>query len=66
MSGPINYITFELAEIQHREYGAEASRYWGQNVTKSDQPARLQGRKLALALGGIGMTVVLLVQPLPL
>jgi hypothetical protein len=36
----INYISFELAEMQHREYEAQASRYWGQNVTKSERPDR--------------------------
>ena len=56
---------FELGKMQHQEYEAEASRYWGQNDTKEDKPTWSKGRKLALALSGIGVTVVLLVQLLP-
>ena len=63
MSGPIT--NHELGKMQHREYEAQASRYWGQNVTKVDQPTWSKGRKLALALGGVSVTVVLLVQLLP-
>jgi hypothetical protein len=37
--------------MQRREYEMQASRYWGQNVTKSERPARSKGRKLTLALG---------------
>ena len=61
--GPIT--NYELGKRLHREYEAEASRYWGQNVTRGDKLGRAKGRKLALALGGIGMTVVLLIQLLP-
>jgi len=61
MSGPIT--NFELGKMKHREYEAQASRFWGQNVTKSDQPARSKGRKLAL--GGVAIAVFLLVQLLP-
>ena len=63
MSGPIT--NFELGKMQHREYEAQASRYWGQHIDKQDKLGRSKGRKLALALGGVGMTVVLLVQLLP-
>ena len=63
MSGPIT--NYELGKMQHREYEAQASRYWGQYIAKQDKLGRSKGRKLALALGGIGMTVVLLVQLLP-
>ena len=63
MSGPIT--NYELGKMQHREYEAQASRYWGQNLTTGDKPTWSKGRKLALALGGVGMTVVLLVQLLP-
>ena len=63
MSGPIT--NYELGKMQHREYEAQASRYWGQNITMGDKPALSKGRKLALALGGVGVAVVLLVQLLP-
>ena len=63
MSGPIT--NFEQGKMQHREYEAQASRYWGQNVTKHDKPTWSKGRKLALAFSGVGVTVVLLIQLLP-
>ena len=62
MSGPIT--NFELGKMQHREYEAQASRYWAQNVTKSDQPIWSKGRKLALALSGATLTTLLIVQML--
>ena len=63
MSGPIT--NFELGKMQHREYEAEASRYWRQHLAMQDRLGRSKGRKLALALGGVGVTVVVLVQLLP-
>ena len=64
MNGPINYF-FELHRIQQREYEAQANRYWRQHLAKQDRLGRSKGRKLALALGGVGVTVVVLVQLLP-
>ena len=63
MSGPIT--NFELGKMQHREYEAEASRYWGQHLENRDKRGRSKGRKLALFLSGVGVAVVLLVQLLP-
>ena len=63
MSDPIT--DFELGKMLHREYETEASRYWGQHLAQQDKLGRSKGRKLALALGGVGLTVVLLVQLLP-
>jgi hypothetical protein len=45
MSGPIT--NFELGKMQHREYEAQASKYWGQNVTQDDKPNLL--KRLILA-----------------
>ena len=62
MSGPIT--NFELGKMQHREYEAQASKFWGQNVTKDGKPALTKGLKLALALNGAGLATLLIVQML--
>ena len=64
MSDPIT--DFELGKMLHREYEAEASRYWGQHLENQNRLGRSKGRKLALALSGVGLIVVLLVQLLPI
>ena len=64
MNSPMT--NFELGKMLHREYEAEASRYWRQHMTKADRAGRSKGRKLALALGGVGAAVVLFIQLLPL
>ena len=58
--GPIT--NYELGKIQHREYEAEASRYWGQEASRRARPGLVQPHKLVLTLGGITLTVFLLVQ----
>ena len=63
MSGPIT--NFELGKMQHREYEAEASRYWGQQATSEGKPAQRKVYTLALALTGVTLMVILLVQLLP-
>jgi hypothetical protein len=57
--GPIT--NYELGKMQHREYEAEASRYWGQ-ATRDDRPGLSKKRKLALALSGVALTTLLIVQ----
>jgi hypothetical protein len=64
MNSPMT--NFELRNMPHREYKAEASRYWRQQVTKADLLGRSKGRKLSLALGGVGIAVVLFIQLLSL
>ena len=64
MNGPIT--NYELGKIMHREYEAEASRYWGQDVTSEEKPALTKVYKLALALTGVILTMLLLVQLLHL
>ena len=64
MSGPIT--NFELGKMQHREYEAEASKYWGQDVTSEEKPGLAKAYKLVLALIGVTLTALLLVQLLPL
>lgn len=64
MNSPIS--NFELGKMTHREYEAEASRYWGQAVADEEkQPGRMKVAKLAVALGGISATILLFVQLLP-
>ena len=58
--GPIT--NYELGKMLHREYEAEASRYWGQDVTRDDKPSMSKKYKLALALSGVTVTIVLIVQ----
>ncbi len=62
MNGPIT--NFEFGKMQHREYEAQASKYWGQNVAKDDKPTVSKRYKLALALSGAGLTTLLIVQML--
>jgi hypothetical protein len=57
---------YELGKIMHREYEAEASRYWGQDVTSEEKPSLAKAYKLVLALTGVTLTALLLVQLLPL
>lgn len=63
MNGPIS--NFELGKMMHREYEAEASRYWGQDVTCEVKPARVKVTRLAMALSGLSVTAVVLVHLLP-
>ncbi|HMR65701.1 MAG TPA: hypothetical protein PKE64_16965 [Anaerolineae bacterium] len=63
MNGPIS--NFELAKMMHREYEAEASRFWGQDVTGEEKPARGKVNRLAVALGGVSVIAALLAQQLP-
>ncbi len=64
MNSPIS--NFELGKMTHREYEAEASRYWRQSVTDEEkQSGRMKGAKLAMALGGLSAMVLVLVQLLP-
>ena len=63
MNGPMT--NYELGKIMHREYEAEASRYWGQDMTSEDKPGQRKVNKLALALTGITLTALLFVQLLP-
>jgi hypothetical protein len=60
MSGPIT--NFELGKMQHREYEAEASRYWGQDATTDDKSSFSPKLKLALALSGAILTALTIVQ----
>jgi hypothetical protein len=62
--GPIT--NYELGKITHREYEAEASRYWGQESINEEKPGQTKASKLALALTGVILTALLLVQLLPL
>ena len=62
MNGPIT--NFELGKMQHREYEAQASKYWEQNVAKAEKLTLGKGYKVALALSGVGLTALLLVQML--
>lgn len=48
MSGPITH--YELGKSLHREYEAQASRYWGQDLTGSGESILTIGRKLALVI----------------
>ena len=60
--GPIT--NYELGKMMHREYEAEASRYWGQDTTREYKPRLSKKYKLALALSGVTVTTVLIVQML--
>jgi hypothetical protein len=60
--GPIT--NYELGKMTHREYEAEASRYWGQETNGDDKPRLSKKHRLALALSGVTMTTVLIVQML--
>jgi hypothetical protein len=61
--GPIT--NYELGKMTHREYEAEASRYWGREVISEEKPGQRKINKLALALTGVILTAVLFVQLLP-
>jgi hypothetical protein len=60
MNGPIT--NFELGKMQHREYEAEASRYWGQGAPHSEQRTLSRKHKLVLALSGTVVAISLIVQ----
>lgn len=62
MSGPIT--NFELGKMLHREYEAEASQFWGQDLGRDDEPSLAKKYKLALALSGATLTILLIVQML--
>lgn len=61
--GPIT--NYELGKMTHREYEAQASRNWGQDVTSEGEPGQRKLSKLVLALTGIALTMVLFAQVLP-
>jgi len=50
MSGAI--INYELGKSTHREYEAQFSRYWGQEVVRNQEPISTTVRRLALELKG--------------
>ena len=50
MSGAIT--NYELGKSTHREYEAQFSRYWGQDLTKDGESILTEGRNLARALSG--------------
>ena len=55
----MNPITnFELGKMQHREYEAEASRYWNQTTHKGEQRSLTPKHKLVLALSSIVTSIV--------
>ena len=60
MSGPIT--NFELGKMQHCEYEAEASRYWGQGASPDEQPTLSGKHKLVLALSGTILAILLIAQ----
>ena len=59
MSGPIT--NYELGKSLHREYEAQVSRYWGQDLDRSEEPILTIKSKLALALSGATAVIVLTV-----
>jgi hypothetical protein len=61
--GPIT--NYELGKMTHREYEAEASRYWGQEASSEEKSRPAKAYKLALAVMGIILTGLLFVQLLP-
>jgi hypothetical protein len=60
MSGPIT--NYELGKMQHREYEAEASRYWGQGVSHGKQKSFSRKHKLVLALSSTILAILLIAQ----
>lgn len=60
--GPIT--NYELGKMTHREYEAEASRYWGQEVSSEEKSGPTKVYKLTLALSGTALAILLLVQSL--
>jgi hypothetical protein len=52
----------ELGVMRHREYEAEASRYWEQGASYSDEPTLSRKHKLVLALSGAVLTLLLIAQ----
>lgn len=61
--GPMT--NYELGKMTHQEYEAQASRYWGQEVTQAEKPGQKKVHKLVLALTGISLATILFVQMLP-
>lgn len=62
MNGPIT--NFELGKMQHREYEAQASNDRNQNSDRDNTPPVSSKHKFALALSGVGVTTILIVQML--
>jgi hypothetical protein len=60
MSGPIT--NYELGKMLHREYQAEASRYWGQNTTANEKLRLSSTHKLILAISGATLSILLIAQ----
>jgi hypothetical protein len=59
MSGPIT--NYELGKSIHREYEAQASRYWGRDLDGNRETILTKGHKLALALSGATAAILLIV-----
>ena len=62
--GPIT--NYELGKMLHREYEAEVSRHWGQQVTNEEKSGPAKVYELVFALTSIILTALLLVRLLPL
>jgi hypothetical protein len=60
MDNPITNA--ELGVMQHREYEAEASQYWGQGASYSDEPTLSRRHKLVLALSGTILAILTIAQ----
>lgn len=60
MNGPIT--NFELGRMQHREYEAEVSPYWGQAEARDDKPGLSKKTKLAFVLSGATLVALMAVQ----
>jgi hypothetical protein len=48
--------------MQHHEYEAEASRYWGQGASHDDEPTLSRKHKLVLAMSGTILAILLMLQ----
>ena len=56
---------YELGKMRHREYEAKISLFWGQNPSKKDNPhLSSRKRRLDLALAGLALAALLIVQAL--
>jgi len=53
MSGPI--INYRLGKMTHREYEAEASRHWGQDRRREDEPGSAQRFEVVLRRSANGL-----------
>lgn len=60
MNSPIT--NFELGKMQHREYEAEASWFWGTDTSNSERSSLSLKHKLILVLSSILTAILLIVQ----